>query len=132
MKNSPQQVTSFTCDTLLLAYIGYISGDLLTKHFYMCNFKWAGLHLSGQIEKAMLGILGPFLPNQPMAIMSSLSMKNSREHLTSFTGDAFIQACIEYISGDNSINHFTCVILGSSTYFNSKRLGQLQWHSVRP
>jgi len=54
MKNSPEQVTSFTCDTLLLAYIGYISGDLLTKHFYMCNFKWAGLHLSGQIEKAML------------------------------------------------------------------------------
>jgi hypothetical protein len=116
MKNSPEQVTSFTCDTLLLAYIGYISEDLTTKHFYMCNFKWAGLHLSSQIEKAMLLILGPFLPNQPMAIMSSLSMKNSPEHLMSFMGDAFILACIEYISGDSLIKHFTYVILGNRAY----------------
>jgi hypothetical protein len=33
MKNSPEQVTSFTCETLLFDYIGHISADLLTKTF---------------------------------------------------------------------------------------------------
>ncbi len=106
MKHSPEHLTSFMGDTFILAYIEHISAYNLTKYFYLPNFRYVGLHLSCQIEKTTLWNLGHFLPNQPMAIMSSLSKKHSPEHLTSFMGDAFILAYIEHISAYNLTKYF--------------------------